>query len=158
MTLSVVALAPMVASLIAGMVIPSIVDFVTHSSAPWWMKSVTATGLSALAGVLTTVTWSPSQDWKIYILNIFTAFVATFASHQAGSSQVVESATAGFGLFKQSSVPVVSGQIQTSDAGTRATVPPPTTSDRASLISQHPSSVEDPAIRSDAHMPRDEFN
>jgi hypothetical protein len=95
-------IAPLLASLIAGVIIPSVVDFVTHSTAPWWAKSGVATGLAALAGAISTTVWSNSLDWKVYVLSIFMAFLATFTSHSAGSSQVVQNATGDFGLFKQS--------------------------------------------------------
>jgi hypothetical protein len=99
-TLAAVDLLPFVVSLIAGVAIPNVVDFVTHSTAPWWVKSAVATVLSAFAGAITTTVWQAGSDWKIYVLNIFAAFIATFAAHSAGASQLVQDVTGSFGLFK----------------------------------------------------------
>lgn len=99
-TLAAVGLLPFVVSLIAGVAIPNVVDFVTHSTAPWWVKSAIATVLSALAGAISTTVWQAGSDWKIYVLNIFAAFIATFAAHSAGASQLVQDVTGSFGLFK----------------------------------------------------------
>lgn len=105
-TLSLVELVPLLVSLVCGVAIPSVVDLVTHSTAPWWLKSGFATVLSALAGALTTVAWQPDVNWKVYVFNVFAAFLATFTSHHAGSSQVVQDVTGSFGVGKRASLAV----------------------------------------------------
>ena len=110
-TLSLVALVPLLASMIAGVIIPSIVDLVTHSTAPWWLKSALATALAAIAGAVSTTVWQPDAGVKVYVFNILTAFVLTFTSHQAGSSEIVEGLTGSYGLGKQSRRALPSGAV-----------------------------------------------
>lgn len=102
MTLASVALFPLVLSLLVGVIIPHIVDLLTHSTAPRWMKSGLAIVLSALTGALTTVTWQGWDDWKVYVFNIFIATVSAFTSHTAGTSEVVQRQTGDFGIGKRS--------------------------------------------------------
>lgn len=101
MTLASVDLFPVALSLLIGFVIPHIVDLVTHSTAPQWMKSGLAVALAALTGALTTVTWQGWNDWKVYVLNIFMVFMSAFTSHTAGTSEFVQNATGDFGVGKQ---------------------------------------------------------
>jgi small basic protein len=103
MTLASVDLFPVALSLLIGVIIPHIVDLVTHSTAPPWLKSALAVSLATLTGALTTVTWQGWDDWKVYVLNIFMAFVAAFTSHTAGASEFVQRATGDFGIGKRSS-------------------------------------------------------
>lgn len=107
MTLASVDLFPLALSVLVGVVIPHIVDLVTHSTAPQWVKSGLAVVLAALTGALTTVTWQGWDDWKVYVLNIFMAFVAAFTSHTAGASEFVQQATGDFGVGKRYPAPIV---------------------------------------------------
>lgn len=104
-TLASVALFPVVLSLIVGVVIPHLVDLVTHSTAPWWFKSMLATALSVLTGILTTTAWPGLHDWKVYLVNVVLAFMAAFTSQRAGLSVPVRDATANFGVYKTSGIP-----------------------------------------------------
>lgn len=110
-TLALVSLVPLLVSMVAGVVIPSIVDLVTHSTAPWWLKSTIATVLAAIAGAVSTTVWQPDAGIKVYLFNVLSAFVLTFTSHQAGSSEVVESLTGSFGIGKQSPRALPAGAV-----------------------------------------------
>lgn len=101
MTLASVDLAPVAVSLLVGVVIPHIVDLVTHSSAAPSLKSFLAVVFASLTGALSTVVWQGVDDWRIYLINIFVAFVTAFTSHTAGASEFVEKATGNFGIGKR---------------------------------------------------------
>ena len=101
MTLAAVQLAPLVVSLLVGVVIPHLVDLVTHSTAPDRLKSFLAFGLAAATGALTTIVADPGQDWKVYVLNVIAAFLTAFASHTAGASEFVQRATGDVGIGKR---------------------------------------------------------
>lgn len=107
MTLASVDLFPLALSLMVGFIIPHIVDLVTHSTAPVWMKSGLAVVLAGLTGALTTVTWQGWDDWKVYVLNIFAAFMSAITSHTAGMSEIVQKETGDFGVGKQRELPYV---------------------------------------------------
>lgn len=101
MTLAAVDLAPLVVSFLVGVIIPHIVDFITHSSAAPGLKSFIAVVLAALTGALSTVAWQGLDDWRIYVVNIFAAFLSAFASHTAGASNFVQKATGDFGIGRR---------------------------------------------------------
>lgn len=104
MTLASVDLLPLILSVLVGVIIPHVVDLITHSSAPQGLKSLLAVVFSALTGALTTVSWQDGGDWKVYVLNIFMAFVAALTSHTAGASEFVQKATGDFGVGKHAAV------------------------------------------------------
>jgi hypothetical protein len=146
-------IAPLLASLIAGVIIPSVVDFVTHSTAPWWAKSGIATGLAALAGAISTTVWSSSLDWKVYVLSIFMAFLATFTSHSAGSSQAVQNATGDFGLFKQSPRTDVSNRHELIDPDGPVIAMPGATVATSSAPADKHLIISDTALSGDISVP-----
>jgi hypothetical protein len=104
-TLAAIDIGPTIISLLVGMIIPHIVDLVTHSSAPKWMKSWLAVVCAAITGALTTVTWQGWDDWRVFVFNIFIATVSAFTSHTAGASEFVQRSTADFGIGKRHAPP-----------------------------------------------------
>lgn len=104
-TLASVELFPLVLAMIVGVFIPHIVEFVSHSTAPWWVKSLLATALAVLTGVLTTTEWQGWDNWKVYVFNVLAAFVVAFTSQKAGLAVPVRNATGNIGLFRQSAAP-----------------------------------------------------
>lgn len=94
-------------AVLCGVVVPFIVDIVTKSSAPRWLKSGLATVLAALAGALTTVTWGDSSNWHSYVLNVFIAFATALTVHRTGVTDPVQRATATMGVTARTSNPVV---------------------------------------------------
>lgn len=85
-------------SALCGVGIPHVVDVVTRSSAPHWLKALVAMILAAVAGALNTVTWTAGQRWTSYVLAIATAAVTTMALHATGFSNPTQRATATVGI------------------------------------------------------------
>lgn len=69
-------------SAICGWVIPIVTDLVTKWNAPTVLKTLIASGLATLAGVLSTVVFTPNEHWQDYLLAIGVAFVNTQAAHR----------------------------------------------------------------------------
>lgn len=83
---------------VIGIAIPWITEFVTHSTAPMWVRSVINFALSALAGVLTTLAIADYQSFGDYMLAIVFAWLATMRAHYAGLANPIAVATAGIGI------------------------------------------------------------
>lgn len=83
---------------LCGAIIPALVDLITKSACPRWAKSIICFALSALAGALSTVTFTAGQTWQDYVLAVFAAWVTAIASHYAGSSALVQKYTGRFGI------------------------------------------------------------
>lgn len=87
-----------VTAILAGVVIPFVVDAITKSKASQAIKSWSAAVLSALAGVLPTVVFDPNTGWKAYVYNVLLAMVAAHVIHRTGVTDVVQRKTAHFGI------------------------------------------------------------
>lgn len=83
---------------LCGAIIPSATDVICKSAAPRWLKSSVCFALSTLAGALSTVSFGQGERWQDYILAVFAAWATAIASHYAGTSVLVQRATARFGL------------------------------------------------------------
>lgn len=70
------------AALIVGFFAAHAAAILTHVHAPDWFQGAVTTVLVALAGVLPTVVWNPSDNWKTYLTNVFAAFAAVFFSYK----------------------------------------------------------------------------
>jgi hypothetical protein len=78
--------------------IPFIVDLVTRSDAPTWLKSTLALLLSCAAGAVNAAVVTNGEHWQQYLTGILYATVVAFVTHLTGASNPVQKATAGFGL------------------------------------------------------------
>jgi len=87
-------------ALLAGVLVPFIVDIVTHSRAPQPLKAFLATALAALAGILATTTYTDGADWKVYLRDVFVAWVAAMITHRTRVTDPVQRATANVGIGK----------------------------------------------------------
>lgn len=94
----------MLSSFVIGVFIPMLTALVTHITAPQWLRSGLNFGLSALAGILTTLVITDYHTLIDYLLAIAFAWLATMRSHYAGLTTPIAIATANFGIGKQSKV------------------------------------------------------
>lgn len=94
----------MLSSFVIGVFIPMLTALVTHITAPQWLRSGLNFGLSALAGILTTIAITDYHTLNDYLLAIAFAWLATMRSHYAGLTTPIAIATANFGIGKQSKV------------------------------------------------------
>lgn len=81
-------------------VIPALVDLVVKAHAPTSLKTAIATTLSALAGILPTVTLAPHEGWAGYVVAVGIALANTQAAHRVlkGVGDPVQKATGERGL------------------------------------------------------------
>lgn len=84
-----VELVPLLISAVVALVIPSLTELVTKSTAASWLKSLVTAGLSGLTGVLVTVVYDPSQSLPIYLTAIGTAWLISMRAYFAGLVVVV---------------------------------------------------------------------
>lgn len=87
---------------IVGIAIPWLTEFITHSSAPDWLRSVINFALSALAGVLTTIVFSDFQAFGDYLIAIALTWLATMRAYYAGLPRPIATSTAHIGVGKSS--------------------------------------------------------
>lgn len=101
---TVVSTVALAVAFIVGILIPLLTELITHATAPMWIRSALNFGLSAVAGILITVTITDYTSISDYILAIASAWVATMRSHYAGLANPVALKTANFGIGAQSKV------------------------------------------------------
>lgn len=89
-----------ISAIIAGVVIPFLVDMFTKSHADPHFKSLIASVASALAGAIPTVVYDPSAGWKAYVYNIGLALMMTYTTHRTGATDYVQKKTASLGIGK----------------------------------------------------------
>lgn len=89
----------------------------THYTAPQWVKSGINLALTALAGVLITVTVVDGKTWKDYLGEIAAAWITSLVVHTAGITAWIQNTTASVGIGKQAS-PLVPPPQATNDANT----------------------------------------
>jgi fructose-specific phosphotransferase system IIC component len=88
----------LVVAFIVGIAIPWLTEFITHATAPMWVRSVLNFGLSALAGILVTLTLADFNSLSDYLFTIATTWLATMRAHYAGMANIVAVKTAEFGI------------------------------------------------------------
>lgn len=81
-------------ALIVGYFAAHAAGLLTKAHAPAWVLGAVTVILTALAGVLPTVTWAAGESWRVYVGNVFAALVATTLAHK---SQVPSRIKAGSG-------------------------------------------------------------
>lgn len=86
----------LVVSIIVGYAVPYVRDLVLAADAPDQIKSVAATVLAALGGVLPTVAWEGHIG--NYVINVLMALVAAVVPIYFGHSQLAQKVTGGKGL------------------------------------------------------------
>lgn len=89
----------LVVSIIVGYGIPFLRDLVLAADAPDKVKSVAATVMSTLGGVLPSVAWN--GDVGNYIVNVLMALVAAVVPIYFGHSQLSQKITGGKGLVSK---------------------------------------------------------
>lgn len=90
-------LAPILPALL-GIAAAYLTELLTKLIAPAWVKRTVAGLLALLAGVIPTVTLHTGETAATYLVAILSAWVLAIATHTAGLTTWLQSATAGFGL------------------------------------------------------------
>lgn len=100
-TLSSINMITLAVSSLAGLVIPPFIDLVLKATIPTQFKTLLAMVLSAIAGAISTVTFTPLDTWQNYVFAVMVAFVNTLASHVAlkyGLGDPIQSRTGHLGI------------------------------------------------------------
>lgn len=88
----------LVVAFIVGIAIPFLTELVTHATAPAWLRGVLNFGLSALAGILVTLSLADFNSYSDYLFTIATTWLATMRAHYTGMTNPVAIKTANFGI------------------------------------------------------------
>lgn len=88
----------LVVAFITGIVIPYITETITHATAPAWLRGVINFGLSALSGILVTLSLADFNSYSDYLFTIAVTWLATMRAHYAGMTKMVAVKTAEFGI------------------------------------------------------------
>jgi hypothetical protein len=82
-------------ALIVGYCAAHAAGLLTRAHAPQWVLGFVTVILATLAGVLPTVVWNQSDDWKQYLYNVFAALVATTLAHKSQIPTALKNGTGG---------------------------------------------------------------
>lgn len=85
-------------SFLSGLVIPFVTDLITKSEAPVWIKSSSNFALSALAGVVVTISIGDYSSTSDYLTAIAAAWLASMRMHYTGATKPLAAATADVGI------------------------------------------------------------